>query len=278
LSRSCSGAAPLRSTQGQQASPFACRPSHDQRAGELRRWGPPPESSTPRQIRAERRPSLAEEKEGGLTSTVPPRARRKGKREGAEEAGEIAAPGEEEEATCFAPARCSRRGGRRSPRARCNARPPGHSPPPPQAMSSSDRGNRGLRDLDPRAPEVPPRAAQPVVPAGDGGPSRLLRLRSMKLLPALLRSSSRRSAKDSGRRQMGREEEERQWEGKEEEEARPAAVEMQRGGESPQECSSTRVGSHFAELVAVAAGAATVAFRYSFCRCRSGCSACWRQS
>jgi hypothetical protein len=32
---------------------------------------------------------------------------------------------------------------------------------------------------------------------------------------------------------MGREEEERQWEGKEEEEAGPAAVEMQRGGESP---------------------------------------------
>jgi hypothetical protein len=50
-----------------------------------------------------------------------------------------------------------------------------------------------------------------------------------------------------------------------------------RGG-VPQECSSTRVGSHFAERVAVAAGAATVAFRYSFCRCRSGCSACWRRS
>jgi hypothetical protein len=100
----------------------------------------------------------------------------------------------------------------------------------------------------------------------------------MKLLPALLCSSSRRSAKDSGCRQMGREEEERQWEGKEEEEAGPAAVEMQRGGGVPQECSSTRVGSHFAERVAVAAGAATVAFRYSFCRCRSGCSACWRRS
>jgi hypothetical protein len=68
---------------------------------------------------------------------------------------------------------------------------------------------------------------------------------------------------EAGRRRMGREEEERESGRGEKGRGGPAAVGMQRGGET-QECRRRRVESHFAEPVPAAAGAATTTFPCSF--------------